>query len=243
MTADAFIHLPNLRERVTKPEQSLLRLTPEMFAMWEQRAQAAGWPASWRLPDDVIEASRLALLGDHRSGDDLWIYSYGSLMWDPGFHFAEVRLADVEGYQRRFTLKIDLGRGSRQYPALMLSLERQEGHCRGLAFRIDADSVHNETAILWRREMLRGGYAPAVVPMRTPQGPIEALAFVSNPSHPSDVGELPLAETASLIASGKGILGTNREYLVQLATQLAALGIQDPYVEELHAEIAAATGA
>ena len=52
--------------------------------------------------------------------------------------------------------------------------------------------VHTETAILWRREMLRGGYAPAVVPMLTPQGPIEALAFVSNPSHPSYVGELPL---------------------------------------------------
>ncbi len=44
-----------------------------------------------------------------------------------------------------------------------------------------------------------------------------------------------------LIASGKGILGTNREYLVQLATQLDALGIQDPYVEQLLAQIAAAT--
>jgi glutathione-specific gamma-glutamylcyclotransferase len=80
------------------------------------------------------------------------------------------------------------------------------------------------------------------VPMLTPQGPIEALAFVSNPSHPSYVGELPFAETAAMIASGKGILGTNREYLVQLATQLDVLGIQDPYVEELHAQIAAATG-
>jgi cation transport protein ChaC len=120
----------------------------------------------------------------------------------------------------------------------MLSLEPQQGCCRGLAFRIAADSVHTETAILWRREMLRGGYAPAVVPMLTPQGPIEALAFVSNPSHPSYVGELPFAETAAMIASGKGILGTNREYLVQLAMQLGALGIQDPYVEQLHAQIA-----
>ena len=85
--------------------------------------------------------------------------------------------------------------------------------------------------------MLRGGYAPAVVPMTTPQGPIEALAFVSNPSHPSYVGELPFAETASLIASGTGILGTNREYLVQLATQLDALGIEDPYVAQLHAQM------
>jgi cation transport protein ChaC len=219
---------------VTHPEKSLLRLTPEMFARWEQRARAAGWPEGWRLPDEVIEASRLAVLGEHKAGDDLWIYSYGSLMWDPGFHFAEVRLADVEGFQRRFTLKINLGRGSQDYPALMLSLEPQQGRCHGLAFRIAADFVHAETAILWRR-----GYAPAMVPMLTPQGPIDALAFVSNPSHPSYVGELPLAETARLIASGKGILGTNREYLVQLAMQLDALGIDDPYVAQLHAEIGA----
>jgi glutathione-specific gamma-glutamylcyclotransferase len=238
LTADAFIHLPELRSRVTHPEKSLLRLTPEMFAMWEQRARAAGWPEGWRLPDEAIEASRLAVLGAHKAGCDLWIYSYGSLMWDPGFHFDEVRLADVEGYARRFTLKINLGRGSHDYPALMLSLEPQQGCCRGLAFRIAADFVHAETAILWRREMLRGGYAPAVVPMLTPQGPIDALAFVSNRSHPSYVGELPFTETAAMIASGKGILGTNREYLVQLAMQLDALGIQDPYVEQLHAQIA-----
>ena len=131
MTADAFIHLPELRTRVTHPEKSRLRLTPEMFAMWEQRLRAAGWPADWRLSDEVIEASRLAVLGDHKAGSDLWVYSYGSLMWDPGFHFAEVRLADVEGYQRRFTLKINLGRGSRDFPALMLSLEPQKDVAAG----------------------------------------------------------------------------------------------------------------
>ena len=243
MTADAFIHLPDLRTRVTHPEKSLLRLTPEMFSMWEQRARAAGWPPGWRLSDEAIEASRLAVLGDYPDGDDLCIYSYGSLMWDPGFHFAEVRLADAENYQRRFTLKINLGRGSHDYPALMLSLEPQPGRCRGLAFRIAANSVHAETAILWRREMLRGGYAPAMVPMMTPQGPIQALAFVSNPTHPSYVGELPLAETARVIASGKGVLGTNREYLVQLAMQLEALEIEDPYVAQLHAQMDAGPAA
>ena len=46
-------------------------------------------------------------------------------------------------------------------------------------------------------------------------------------------------ETAAMIASGKGILGTNREYLVQLATQLDALGIDDPYVVQLRAAIGA----
>jgi glutathione-specific gamma-glutamylcyclotransferase len=237
LTADAFVHLPGLRSRVMHPEKSQLRLTPEIFAMWGQRARAAGWPADWRLSDEAIEASRLAMLGDHRTGDDLWIYSYGSLMWDPGFHFAEVRLADLEGFQRRFTMKITIGRGSRDFPALMLSLERGEGRCHGLAFRIAAGAVPTESTILWRREMLRGGYTPEMVPMLTPQGPIQALAFVSNPSHASYVGELPFAETAAIIASGKGILGTNRDYLVQLAMQLDALGIDDPYVAQLHAAI------
>ena len=85
--------------------------------------------------------------------------------------------------------------------------------------------------------MLRGGYSPAMVPMSTPQGPITALAFVSNPAHASYVGELPLDQTAAVIASGRGILGTNREYLAQLATQLDALDIEDPYVTELYRQI------
>jgi glutathione-specific gamma-glutamylcyclotransferase len=87
--------------------------------------------------------------------------------------------------------------------------------------------------------MLRGGYSPALLPMSTPQGPITALAFVSNPAHASYVGELPLGETAAVIASGKGILGTNRQYLAQLAMQLDALGIEDPYVGELYRHIGA----
>ena len=57
-------------------------------------------------------------------------------MWDPGFHFAEVRLADIEGFQRRLAYEITIGRGTPEHPALMLSLEQRPGRCRGLAFRI-----------------------------------------------------------------------------------------------------------
>jgi cation transport protein ChaC len=236
----AFIHLPNLRARVTHPEKSRLRLTPEAFAALDERARLAGQPANWRLSDQVLEDSRRKLLGDHGVAGDLWVYSYGSLMWDPGFRFAEVRLADLDGYARRFTMKIELGRGSRERPALMLALESQIGCCRGLAFRIPADSVEAESAIVWRREMVRGGYRPAMVPMTTPQGQITALAFASNPSHPNYVGELPLGETAAIVASGNGVLGTNREYLEQLVAQLDVLGIDDPYVAQLYRHVVAA---
>jgi len=154
-------------------------------------------------------------------------------MWDPGLFFEEVRLADADGYQRRFTNKITIGRGSPDRPALMLSLQPHPGSCRGLAFRIAADLVENESAILWRREMLLGGYSALLVPMSTPQGSITALAFAANTAHSSYLEELPLNETADLIARGSGVMGTNREYLEQLAGQLKALEIEDPYVHQL----------
>jgi glutathione-specific gamma-glutamylcyclotransferase len=119
----------------------------------------------------------------------------------------------------------------------MLSLERQPGVCRGLAFRIVANLAVTESEILWRREMITGGYVPAILPMTTPQGSITGLAFTSNTSHSRYVGELPLRETAAIIASGAGTIGTNRAYLEDMATQLKALEIDDPYVERLLKEV------
>ncbi len=98
------------------------------------------------------------------------------------------------------------------------------------------------SAILWRREMLRGGYRPVMLPMATPQGEITALVFAANPSHPEYAGELPLAETAAVITSACGPLGTNRHYLEQLAAQLAALEIEDAYVEEVLGQVQACGG-
>lgn len=242
MRPDPFLHVPVLRDRLTPPDQSGLRLTAEVLGLWDQRAREEGRPENWRLPDEQRETSRRAILGDLDTTRDLWVYAYGSLMWDPGFHFQEVRLADLDGYQRRFTYKITGGRGTPECPALMLSLERQAGCCRGLAFRIAAGSAETESTILWRREMLRGGYCPVMLPMTTPQGEIMALVFAANPSHPEYAGELPMVETAAVITSACGPLGTNRHYLEQLAAQLSALEIDDSYVEELLGHVLAGGG-
>ncbi len=165
-------------------------------------------------------------------------------MWDPGLHFAEVRLAKLAGYQRRFTFMSRLGRGSTEHPALMLSLERDQACCcQGLVFRIAADLVDSESAILWRREMIRGTYCPLLLPVDTPQGGVTALVFTSNPSHADYVGELPIDETAAMIARACGVIGSNRQYLEFLAAQLQALSIRDDYIERLSNQVAKAVGA
>jgi cation transport protein ChaC len=243
LTPDAFAHLPNLRDRVRPAQQSELRITTEALALWDERARQLGQPADWRLSDQELDASRQAVLGAHDAGEDLWIYSYGSLMWDPGFHFAEVRLADLAGFQRRFSYRARIGRGTPESPGLMLSLEQAAGCCRGLAFRVTADVAHAELAIVWRREMIRGGYCPTLLPVSTPQGDVTALVFAANLAHPDHVGEQPLDQTAAIIASASGVLGTNREYLEQMVEQLDALCIVDVYLRELLAQVRRVAGA
>jgi cation transport protein ChaC len=233
MNTDPFVNLPHLRGKLTPTDKSALRPTPEVLAAWDQRARDLGHPANWRLPDDVREASRNAVLGDRDASEDLWVYAYGSLMWDPGIRFSEIRIAEVEGYQRRFTQKSTVGRGTADRPCLFLTLEKRPGICTGLAFRIPADVADFESAILWRREMLMGGYIPEVCPMITPQGDIRALVFASNPTHADYFAEKPLAETAAIIAAASGSIGTNREYLQQVAANLLALRIEDNYIADL----------
>jgi cation transport protein ChaC len=154
-------------------------------------------------------------------------------MWDPGFHFSEIRAAELDGYQRRFTLKSISGRGTPEHPCLFLALEKRAGTCAGLAFRITAQAADHESAMLWRREMVRGAYAPEFCSMRTPQGDIRALVFASNPMSAHYFAEKPLAETAAIIAAAHGPLGTNREYLEQVAAQLLAIEVEDDYIADL----------
>jgi len=236
-TPDAFVHLPHLRDKVTAPCQSALRATTEVLAAWDALARSQGRPDNWRLSDQVLLTSMQAFLADIDTGQDLWVFGYGSLMWNPGFEFAEVRLAKLEGYQRCFSFKVDIGRGTVDCPALMLSLEDQAGCCTGLAFRIAAKQLQDELAMLWRREMIQGSYVAAMRPITTPQGQLTALAFVSNPESSHYVGRQPLDSTARAIAKASGFIGSNRQYLEQLAAQLTHLDIEDNYVHQLQTRV------
>ena len=230
---DVYCHLPQLRDRIAPAASSALRVTPQVMALWDQRALALGHGPDWRLSDAQLEATRLALLGPLDEGEDLWIFGYGSLMWDPGIHFSELRLAELPRWRRRFSQRTQMGRGSPECPGLMLSLEPGEGCCTGLAFRVDAVLAEHESALLWRREMVRGTYCPCLLPVQTPQGEVRALVFAANAAHTDHVGELSLHDTAATIARASGVLGSNRHYLEQLVRQLEHLGLRDDYLHRL----------
>jgi glutathione-specific gamma-glutamylcyclotransferase len=231
---EVFAHVPSLAGKIIDPERSRLRLSRASFQVWDEHARKAGYPDTWRRSHEEREALRREALRG-RLDRDLWIFAYGSLMWDPAIHFAEVRRANLRGFHRRFCLELEIGRGSRARPGLMAALDHG-GECHALAFRIAAPVVDRETEVLWMREMIREGYVPIFADIETPQGPIEALTFAID-RHSPRYADLSLDEAARLIATGAGLLGTNREYFDTLASHLDLLGIQDNVFDAVRARL------
>ena len=182
-------------------------------------------PSQRVLSEAELVRSRDRLLAGHRGGD-LWVFAYGSLIWNPAFHHVERRPARLHGYHRQFCLRTHLGRGTPERPGLMLGLE-SGGSCTGVAYRIAADAVELETRILWRREMVVGSYVPrwgwvdGAGPRR------RAVTFVINRDHDMYAGRLPRAEIVRTLATAQGMLGRGSDYVYELAGALAEAGIHD----------------
>src|SRR5271154_7152335 len=75
----------------------------------------------WRTDAEMAELLE-AILAEHDPAQDLWVFGYGSLIWNPAFEFVEKRVGLVHGFHRRFCLWTQLGRGSPAAPGLMLAL-------------------------------------------------------------------------------------------------------------------------
>ena len=59
--------------------------------------------------------------------EPLWVFGYGSLIWDPGFPVAERRIATLDGWHRSFCMRSIHHRGTVESPGLVLALDRAPG--------------------------------------------------------------------------------------------------------------------
>ena len=179
-----------------------------------------------RLPPAERQVSKRRILAELGAGEDVWVFAYGSLMWNPCIHYIDRRPALIHGYHRSFCLWVPLGRGSPDRPGLTLGLE-PGGSCRGMVFRIAAEVAESELDIIWNREMITGAYRPRLVGARTPKDPVRAAAFVVNRAYPRYAGRLSANAVADAIAVAEGGLGTCAAYLFDTVAHLDVLGIED----------------
>ena len=227
---DPFSEHPELRNKISDPLQSFFRtFTTEKL---EALLSARGLPVGWWYSDSEREASRAQSLEGHRDAD-LWVFAYGSLMWDPAFRFEEVRRAHVANHARHFILKdVYGGRGTFEAPGLMAALDVGSG-CDGLAFRIARENIEEESQIIWRREKVGPAYAPVFVEATFSDRRVNALTFVAD--HEADLIDATLtrAQQIEFCATGKGFMGSSLDYLKNISGQFAALGIHDDEVSTL----------
>lgn len=159
---------------------------------------------------------------------DLWVFGYGSLIWDPGFPVAEKRLARLKDYARSFCMWSIHHRGTVDDPGLVLALDEHPGAaCEGVAFRVAPDAHGATLDYLRERELISSAYVEVVLPLRLEDGRmIDAVAYIMNRGHPQYC-QLSLEEQAAVIAHAKGGRGPNEEYLYNTAAHLDELGIAD----------------
>ena len=159
-------------------------------------------------------------------GRDLWVFAYGSLIWDPGFEFAEPRPALLRGYHRAFCLYSKRYRGTPEQPGLVLGLDRG-GACRGVAYRVAAARVAATWDYLWEREMSNRSYECRVLPLELDGRRVDARGFVVDRRHPNYAGKLSPARIAAVICAAAGQRGPCFAYLENTVRHLDELGIPD----------------
>ncbi|MBL4808168.1 MAG: gamma-glutamylcyclotransferase [Rhodobacteraceae bacterium] len=164
-----------------------------------------------------------------------WVFGYGSLLWKPGFAFAEKKQARLNGFRRAFCMYSIHYRGTVANPGLVLALDPHDtACCDGVAYRVPAETAAKTLNYLRERELVSSAYYEDTHPVTLECGTnVDALCYIVDRDHEQYTGVLSLETQADMIARSAGSTGPNWEYLFKTAEHLAALGIADAEMESL----------
>lgn len=166
--------------------------------------------------------------------NDFWVFAYGSLMWNPGFAYEEVKPGLIEGYSRSLCILSTVYRGTPDTPGLVLGMDRG-GQCCGLAFRIAPQNVNATITYLDDREMVTRVYTAHYFDTQLNDGrTVKSYTYVVKRDHDQYAGKLSLQEQARLVAQGVGNAGPAIEYLKNTINHIDELGIHDAELHDVY---------
>ncbi|QIX98486.1 gamma-glutamylcyclotransferase [Cedecea sp. FDAARGOS_727] len=184
-------------------------------------------------------ASLAATLACRPDQSPVWLFGYGSLMWNPAFEFEESAPGTLVGWHRAFCLRLTAGRGTACRPGRMLAL-KEGGRTTGLAYRLPEAILEEELTLVWKREMITGCYLPTWCKLELDDGrSVNVLVFIMDPRHPLYEADTRAETIAPLIGSASGPLGTNAQYLFSLEQEMKNRGMQDDRMSELANQVRA----
>lgn len=158
--------------------------------------------------------------------ESVWLFGYGSLIFKADFPFVERRPASIRNWTRRFWQGSHDHRGTKQSPGRVVTLVPQAGAvCVGMAYLITPQVFGH----LDHRE--KNGYVRIATDIAFKDGDSAAgLVYIASEQNEAFLGPASELVIAMQIANSVGPSGRNRDYLIELAGALRALGTDDPHV-------------
>jgi len=220
-------------------QRTRLSLTAEHVARVERLEPDPGpEPGTMEHLDQEYDEWAAALLAGHTGA--LWVFAYGSLIWNPEFESVEQHRAVAAGWHRAFCLRMARWRGTHTMPCLMMALDRG-GSCTGIAYRLPPGGEHAQVRKLLYRELddKPASNVPRWITVSTAEGPVRALTFVADRKGRSYAGRLPPGEVAHVLARAAGNFGSATQYLYRTVGMLEQHGIRDRNLWRLQHLVAA----
>jgi glutathione-specific gamma-glutamylcyclotransferase len=217
-----------------------MALTPELVACVHRVVADAGpRPGTGPLIDEDYDRLTDELLASPHANDGVALFAYGSLIWKPACAIEGHQVAILYGWRRAFCLRLSRYRGTLEYPGLMMALDRG-GCCRGVLQQLGAAQARASLGQVLRREMSVRPFTntPRWVMAEAEGARRPAIAFVMDRTSSIYVDDLPLEETAEILARACGHIGSCAEYLLHTVAHLEALGIHDRYLWKLQELVA-----
>jgi len=167
--------------------------------------------------------------------NNFWVFGYASLMWRPGFAFADVQPATLIGYVRDMCFTSIHYRGTAEVPGLVCGLmPSKTGICKGRAYRLAPDQIDSVVNYLDSRELITGIYLPRHLELTLGDGRgVMARVYVADTAHAQFAGKWSDAEKIGAILRGVGSEGRSLDYLSSLVDHLRELEIEDAHMAAL----------
>lgn len=168
----------------------------------------------------------------------MWVFGYGSLLWNPGFEVSEQAVGTLHGWHRSFCMRSIHHRGTDAQPGLVLALDAEaDAHCMGVALKVAEGQEAATLDYLRERELVSSAYLERTLDVVLTDGrAVEAVTYVIDPDH-VQYCHLELEEQARIISTAVGGRGPNTEYLYNTARHLTDLGIEDADLDWLSARV------
>jgi len=163
-----------------------------------------------------------------------WVFGYGSLIYKVDFPYLQREIASVRGWQRRFWQGSHDHRGTPQDPGRVVTLiPEPEAICLGVGYLVDNLVFEH----LDHRE--KNGYQRHQVTLRLEESGVQVSGqlYVAREDNHAFLGPAETESIAAHIARAAGPSGSNRDYLLRLASALRDIGEHDAHVQELEALI------